>query len=270
MNLRISILVAFRRSFRSPATAITVVGTLAATLYLVITLVAIADWVVLRPLPYPNSGRIVEIGVRQANDSRLRLSLEHVARLQASVVDLESIAVSRWEAAITLLPSGTERLNANLVNGAFFTMLGAKPIIGRLLTHADSESTSGPVVVISGDLWTKLYNEDPQVLGRSLVVNSQSYTVIGVAHPGFHDPEEYRRKSAIDMWLPLRTAAIADRRNAVYYVDGVRRQNTSPEQLQAQLSSLFAPAPSAAAETILAAPLKEVLTYSCSPQLESF
>lgn len=83
------------------------------------------------------------------------------------------------------------------VSDGFFTMLGAKPTLGRLLIPADNEPGAPPVAVIGQELWKRRFGSDPGVLGGSLVLNGQAHTIVGVMQPGFF----YRVPS--DLWVPL-------------------------------------------------------------------
>ena len=92
-------------------------------------------------------------------------------------------------------PEGDDQARAILATGTLYEVLGATPLLGRL-PRADEENT--PVVAISYRLWRQRFGEDPDVLGRRLVMNQQPYTIVGVMPPGFHFPGP-----DIDLWSSL-------------------------------------------------------------------
>jgi predicted permease len=90
-----------------------------------------------------------------------------------------------WSASLTF-GGQTERVEAELVSGSYFPVLGVGAAIGRTLTPDDDQTTNGhPVAVLSYDYWKVRFAGDPQILGRNVIVNNHSMTVVGVAQAGF-------------------------------------------------------------------------------------
>src|SRR4029077_20880942 len=81
-----------------------------------------------------------------------------------------------------------EHLEMMEVSTNYFSMLGATPELGRLFGHQDYALGFAPVVVISDALWRRSYGADPGVLGRSLRLDNDLYTIVGVLSPGFRNP----------------------------------------------------------------------------------
>jgi predicted permease len=79
----------------------------------------------------------------------------------------------------------SEIIEAELVSGNYFQVLGLKPAVGRLLLPSDDLANSNPVVVLSFNYWKTKFGSDPSVVGRALMLNAQPFTIIGVAQPGF-------------------------------------------------------------------------------------
>jgi hypothetical protein len=78
-----------------------------------------------------------------------------------------------------------------------FGITGTKPVIGRLYTADDDRAAATPVVVISNDIWKNRYGSDPAIVGRTIKINGQPATVIGVMAPDMKFPFNN------DLWLPL-------------------------------------------------------------------
>src|SRR4029453_222973 len=85
----------------------------------------------------------------------------------------------------------TERLEAEMVSGNYFTMLGVKPAAGRVFSSAEDDQVySGhPVVVLGYDYWVRRFNRDYGVIGKKILVNNYPMTIVGVSAPGLGGPD---------------------------------------------------------------------------------
>jgi predicted permease len=113
-------------------------------------------------------------------------------------------AVNLEPQALGLLTArGSEAVKSTGVSGNFFTVLGARPALGRLFgPDEDSESNAASVVVLSDAYWRKRFRADSSVVGRALTLKGTAFTVVGVASPGFQGPFVI----APDLWMPMRSA----------------------------------------------------------------
>src|SRR5215813_10187963 len=93
-----------------------------------------------------------------------------------------------------------QRAQAHMVSGNYFSMLSQAPFLGRLLTPEDDTPEAKPTAVLSYDYWKQTWNADAGIVGRDLVLNGTSFTVVGITQPGFFG--ERVRKSP-DFWIPL-------------------------------------------------------------------
>ena len=92
-----------------------------------------------------------------------------------------------------------ERISAAIVSSGFFETLRPRALTGRMLNDADQRAGQGRVVVLGHGLWTRRFNADPGIVGRTIQLNAQPFTVVGVMQPGFTYPAE----NALDAWVPL-------------------------------------------------------------------
>jgi putative ABC transport system permease protein len=191
-----------------------IVAILAIALFAVTSIYSLLDWVVLRPLPYPDAKNIYSVG---AGDRRA--TLHEFDLLQRSVSEFDRLAVSRWTSATLLFQDEAEPLDGDTVNAAFFAMFGAHVAMGRTFSAEEYTASAAPVTVISYELWQRVFQGDPQIVGKAIVLNSTPYVVAGVLAGDFHDPQEYRRHVAVDLWLPLIRQA-GDERARLYNIDG--------------------------------------------------
>jgi predicted permease len=151
-----------------------------------------------------------------------------------------------YRGARLLLGTGgrPEEVESGIVTGNYFTVLGVRPALGRLIGPDDDRKPGAhPVAVLSYPLWQGRFGADPEVVGRLIAVNRFSFTVIGVAPGGFRGVEV---GSKLDLWIPLAMEREArpifptlnDRFFASLNVVGRLRPGVSPEQAQAELSVL--------------------------------
>jgi putative ABC transport system permease protein len=135
-----------------------------------------------------------------------------------------------------------DTLNGEYVSGNFFRTFGVQPWIGRLLADADDQEGAPPVAVMSYRIWKEKYGSDPSVVGANYLINGHSFTVIGVAAPGFHGAK-MAGWGMPDFWLPLTTELLIDgatarlKRPNGSFLDliGRVRPGVNPKSLEAKL-----------------------------------
>ncbi len=99
-----------------------------------------------------------------------------------------------------------ETLRVSWVTGDFFTLLGARPVLGRPVLREDDDLSAPPVAVIGNGYWERRFGGDREALGATISFDDVIYEIVGVMPPGFSGAEP----SAADVWLPLRVAATDD------------------------------------------------------------
>jgi len=118
---------------------------------------------------------------------------EEVAAFQAG---LSQFSVRRE--AVDRVPKSSR---GEFVTGNYFSTLGIRPFAGRLLFPSDDQPAAPPVAVLSYHVWQDTYGADPSVVGSSYVIGGCSFTIVGIAPPGFFG--ETLRSDPADLWLPL-------------------------------------------------------------------
>jgi predicted permease len=132
--------------------------------------------------------------------------------------------------------------NGQYVSGNFFRTLDIQPWIGRLLTDADDKEGSPPVAVMTHRIWQEKYWADPSVVGAGFQINGRSFTVVGVAPPGFYGAK-LAGWGMPDFWLPLTTEPLIDgetarlERPSTNWLNllGRVRPGVNPKSLEAKL-----------------------------------
>jgi predicted permease len=197
---------------------------------------SIVNAVVLRPLPYKNSSRMVVFHTHTSAFPTFTLNLSWPAfqEIRSQARSLEASAAC-WERDQTLTGANQpEVLNTASVSSGFFEELGAHAQQGRLLTDQDQRPGPERVAVISDTLWRTRFAKDRAMLGRSLILDGQVYSVVGVAAKGFAFPE------TAEVWLPLsRTPGIEDEQ-AFFALEvlGTLRKGVPLETLRVELGAI--------------------------------
>jgi len=183
---------------RSPGFALVVVLTLALGIGANTAIFSVVNAVLLRPLPYPASARLVWLGEsdpKVEGISVTRVNFEHWHDENHSFEDMAGYHT----APLTLTGRGEPLLTrAGVVSYGFFGLLGAHPVFGRVFTAADDRPGASPTVVLGYRFWKGRLGADPAIVGATLTLNGKPYAVIGVLPAGFRLFE-----LPIDFYLPL-------------------------------------------------------------------
>jgi putative ABC transport system permease protein len=189
---------AIRQLARSPGFTAVVVVTLAVGIGATTAIFSVVEAVLLRPLPYPNSQRLVRIVEHTAgpvNDIGYRQSLASIwARdlpvLSAQAPTLSHVGVySAVTATVVVQPGAPLRLEGSRMSRAVFDMLGVRPSLGRTFLATEEDSSAAPVVVLSYSMWQRYFGGRTDVLGRSMLVDGAPSTIVGVMPAQFQFPE---------------------------------------------------------------------------------
>ncbi len=176
---------------RSPLFSIVAILSLALGIGANSAIFTLIDQVLLRKLPVTRPDELVMLyqqGAHNGSNMGTRMhSYPLYQDLQQKAEPLAEVVCRRLVPASVSVDNQTERLQAELVSGNFFTMLGVKPAIGRVFnsTEDDQIFNGHPVVVLSYDYWVSRFARDPGVVGRKILVNDSPMTIIGVSAAGF-------------------------------------------------------------------------------------
>ncbi len=146
----------------------------------------VVDAVLLRPLPYPDPHRLVMLWTRTTGGPRAAASWPEFVDWREQSRSFADLAAWRGQSVNLTGTAEPERVVGAFVSDRFFPLLGARPALGRTFTAEETDpSTARPVAVLGHGLWQRRFGSDPAILGRSLVLNGQSHTVVGVLGPAF-------------------------------------------------------------------------------------
>lgn len=195
---------------RKPAYAVATIATLSMGIGLIATLASVVDAAWLRPLPFVQPDRLVEINLTfRGTDDESRIvgpSVRDVEALQAPSPVVEAIGgYHAFEDRLVLDRGDPERVTVLNATGGYFEAHGAVPVLGRTLSVDDSREGATPVVVLGYAFWRQRLGADPEVIGKQLQLDNAWVTVVGVAPRDFH--------RTAHAWRPMRAfGELADRR----------------------------------------------------------
>jgi putative ABC transport system permease protein len=145
--------------------------------------------------PYPDPDRLVSV-VKVAPAGEAPVLGADFLTLRSESKTLEPIAAYIFKGLI-LTDREPERIHSAQVTADFFPTLGVKPILGRALLPADIKPDGNPDVVISHTLWQRRFGADPNLIGRTMTLDREPYTVVGIMPPDIRFPKD------CDAWTPL-------------------------------------------------------------------
>ena len=201
---------AVRILLKSPGFMVVVVATLALGIGVNSAIFTVVNGVLLRPLPYDDPSELVVLwsrtpGLPEDPDSFSR-GMYFEIKDRAHVFD--QVALLRTH-SFTLTGEGSpERIRGARASASCLPMLGARPALGRLFAPGDDEPDRPQTTVLSHALWERRFGADPDVIGRSLRFDEQTYTVIGVLKADFpvrrtYLPMFHDHQARVDYWIPL-------------------------------------------------------------------
>jgi len=178
---------AFRSLRRAPVFTVTALATLAICLGATLTIFALVDAVLLRPLPYPDADRLVTIYHAYpklslpADGASLTSYYERRGRIPA----LASIAAIDETASLIGGTGATSRERVGRVTPEFFATLGVSPVVGRAFVEGELTYQTDHVAMVSFDYWQRQYAGSPRVLDEAVRVDGIERRIVGVLPPGF-------------------------------------------------------------------------------------
>ena len=199
--------------------SLVVVATLALAIGANATLFSMVSTVLFLPMPFDEPDRIAFLYSQNPSLNRMRagVSVPDFADLREELESFEGLAAFAW-ASHTL--TGVEepvRVAGVEVSANFFPLMGIDIVEGRPFTGEDDQAESSPVAILSHGAWERRFGSDPQILRRTLFLDSKAHTVVGVLQPEM----DFGVFQDIELWTPLvRDAERADREDRFLRVAG--------------------------------------------------
>src|SRR5579863_387053 len=196
---------------RSPGFALVAILSLALGIGANTALFSLIDRVMLRSLPVVEPSELVLFGEGKWIGStsglpdrgwdlysyRLYQSIREKTQAFSNVAAIDSIEFATHG---TLAGEGRKLVSASLVSGSYFSLLGVRPAIGRVLTDADDAAAGAGAVAVASYAWWQAHGSDPAIIGKAIEIEGVNYTIVGVAAPGFVGT---MIGETPNLWIPL-------------------------------------------------------------------
>jgi predicted permease len=187
---------AWRGLTKHPGFTAIVVVTLALGIGASTAIFSVVNSVMLRRLPYPTADRIVAIQEVNKDGRPGQVTGPNFLDWRAQNTVFEHLAAIKRTNVNLTLADQAERIDLAQTSANFFDVFGVGPQQGRLFVAGDEEAGHAPVVVLSDRLWRRRFAADPGVVGQQVNLDGKTYTVVGIAPPGFSYPHK------TEAWLP--------------------------------------------------------------------
>src|SRR5918993_240184 len=236
-DLRYSI----RMLLKHPAYTAIAVITLALGIGANTAIFSVVNNVLLRSLPYENPDQIVTLWENNLKDNIPRddVSPANFLDWHERQQSFSNLAFANPDSVDYTSAGEPEVIPAAVVSKGFFEVFGARPVLGRIFIHEEYEPGKDQVVILSHGAWQRRFGGDKSIIGRSLTLDNQPMTVVGVMPPDFRlylfDRDE-------EMWAPrVPSEAMKQQRKATYLkVVGRLKPNVNVSQAQAELDNISA------------------------------
>lgn len=232
---------ALRLTTRRPGFSAVVVLTLAIGIGATTAVFSVVNAVLLRSLPYPEPERLVLLrGVPVPGGDRSKVSTSSsypdFRDIRATATAFSSLSALRTRLATLTAPDvPAEQLPITEVTADFFRTMGVAPARGRGFVADDARPGATPVAVLSDALWRGRFGGDPGIIGRTVAIDDVSYTVVGVAPPGFDFPRD------TPLWRAFQPDSSAEHRGMhMLTVVGRLAPGVSPRAAEAQVRTIAA------------------------------
>ena len=223
-----------RLLLKSPGYSIVVALTLALAIGANTIIFAFTDLLLLRPLPFGDPARVVFIYSvnAQRGIDRARVSLPDFADLRSQLTRVEEIAAFGG-ATYTMTGEGDPvRITALRTTANLFALWEVPTVLGRAFLASEDKPGAPHVAILSHRFWASHFNGTPEAVGRSITLNGEPYTIVGVVSPAM----EVGNFEEIDLWVPIATdPAAAARDDRSLRVVGRLKDGASLEEISAEL-----------------------------------
>ncbi|HET8674420.1 MAG TPA: ABC transporter permease [Blastocatellia bacterium] len=225
-----------RSLMRTPGFTAVAVITLALGIGANTAIFTIVNAVLLRPLPYPESERLMLVGrTLMGAEADPELSQPKFVFLRDNVQSFEALTASQEPRPTGHLSdeNQTDYVRTMMVSADFFHVLGVRPAIGRVFTPSEDSPAGERVVIISDGLWRRRFGADANMIDRTITINGVANRVVGIM------PPDFEFLGPRDVFIPMRTDPTSKNEGHNYTVIGRLKQGVTEEQARSELKTLF-------------------------------
>ena len=237
-----------RMLVKKPGASLVAILTLALGIGANAAIFSIVNTVLLRPLPYKDPERLVALWENIPSQGQSRVSPANFFDWKKQSTSFEDMS-TYGGSAMTLTGVGEpEQLSGTRVSAGYFDVVGIKPMLGRAFLADEYEVGKGQVVILGDGLWRRRFGSDPQILNKSVTLDGQPLTVVGVMPPGLYPVRPTTAghlsfgEEQQHYWIPMSFAAqwAAVRSAHVLGVVGRLKQGVTLDQARAEMNTIGA------------------------------
>jgi predicted permease len=226
---------------RAPGFALAAILSLALGIGANAGIFSVINPVMLRSLPVNEPDRLVLVSRLNEDGRPLWLPFPLLERLRENLRSVSGLAALATSRDTVIVDGDDELVQADLVSGTYFDVLGVRPTAGRLLAASDDViAPEAPAVVISDRYWARRFARDPAAIGKAITVRDRPFTIVGVIPASFQSIQPDRTPDVI---LPLLPMLREDQRQAIdmnnYMVIGRLRPGATVAQTNAEVQGVY-------------------------------
>jgi putative ABC transport system permease protein len=229
---------ALRSLRRRPGFATAAIVTIAMGTGTLASILAVADTVLLRGVPYPNADRIVQVGQLFYGRNHEEVSMADVRALREGCPSLSHVTIAWFSTANLAGGDLPQDILQVYTDSHAFAMLGVMPLLGRLPTAADDDPAASARVILGYDLWRNRFGARPDIVGQTVRIDGVPHTVLAVMPPVFKFPAPYWVRG--DLWS-LRGPSHPswpNTRSGITLAFGLLRDGATIERAQAEADAV--------------------------------
>lgn len=166
------------------------------------TIFSLIEGILMRPLPFHDPDRLVQLGEHVGENSGIGITARHVRAYSTESSAFSTTGAYRGASLVLSNGSSPENLPAARLTSGIFPTLGVEPLLGRVFSQQE-EDRRAQVVVLSYSLWMTRYHRDPHVIGATIELNRKPYSIIGVMPRDFEFPMQVGRLNQAQLWMPM-------------------------------------------------------------------
>jgi putative ABC transport system permease protein len=262
---------ALRQLRKTPGLALLAILTLALGVGANTAIFTVIESVLLRPLPYMHSDRLIYISGDQKAGFASTSWLNY-RDIRDQTRQLSAVAGYSEDVGVLQNNDASESVVAPRITTNLIPMLGAKPLLGRNFTQPEGLIGGPNVLLLSESLWRESFHGDPGIVGKTVKISGKPFTVVGVMPSSFHFPEAMRPDLNHGVWLPVQPTSemLKDRGYHFFNVVAAMRDQVIVTQAQRELDSIAAHLPRTKDESVSvfhAASYQETMTGPVRPVL---
>jgi predicted permease len=236
---------AVRMLARAPGFTIIIVLTLALSIGANSAIFSVIQGVLLRPLPYRQPERLVRVYFQSDTQPKFPLNPNDFRDFRERNRTFESVtAMTRHDVQLSGAGADPVMLRGFVVTAGYFSTLGVKPARGRDFTGDDERAERWRLAMLSDHLWRSRFSSDPNIIGRTITLNAETFTIVGVMPPEMQHPGNNFQAVAdgdtVDLWMPFFLYENPTDRGS-HYVDTIGRlkPGVTAAQANADLSGVL-------------------------------